>query len=211
MCNAISRGVQKSLTYLEGINFKCSFTLICASSSFISFMMRERCEDAHLHASFRHSPLFLFFLSQFETTRSFFFSLSLSLSLPRVLSRKTERRRPGAVGCEGASAPRALVPHEALVFVVVFFPKRWDIYYYCDDGTNQIKEGLLDFFSSQAPDPTLFALSINSFFLIGSKGRQRTDFFLRRRGASFDSIFYSRQSREKNSKKKPITHTHKNR
>ncbi len=158
------------------------------------------------------TPLFSsFFFLNSKRRALFFFSLSLSLSLPRVLSRKTERRRPGAVGCEGASAPRALVPHEALVFVVVFFPKRWDIYYYCDDGTNQIKEGLLDFFSSQAPDPTLFALSINSFFLIGSKGRQRTDFFLRRRGASFDSNFYSRQSREKNSKKKPITHTQKNR
>ena len=156
------------------------------------------------------TPLFSsFFFLNSKRRALFFFSLSLSLSLPRVLSRKTERRRPGAVGCEGASAPRALVPHEALVFVVVFFPKRWDIYYYCDDGTNQIKEGLLDFFSSQAPDPTLFALSINSFFLIGSKGRQRTDFFLRRRGASFDSNFYSRQSREKNSKKKPITHTQK--
>ena len=157
------------------------------------------------------TPLFSSFFFLNSKRRALFFSLSLSLSLPRVLSRKTERRRPGAVGCEGASPPRALVPHEALVFVVVFFPKRWDIYYYCDDGTNQIKEGLLDFFSSQAPDPTLFALSINSFFLIGSKGRQRTDFFLRRRGASFDSNFYSRQSREKNSKKKPITHTQKNR
>ena len=157
------------------------------------------------------TPLFSSFFFLNSKRRALFFFLSLSLSLPRVLSRKTERRRPGAVGCEGASAPRALVPHEALVFVVVFFPKRWDIYYYCDDGTNQIKEGLLDFFSSQAPDPTLFALSINSFFLIGSKGRQRTDFFLRRRGASFDSNFYSRQSREKNSKKKPITHTQKNR
>ena len=166
------------------------------------------CAPPRVVSSLPSFPLFSFSI---RNDALFFFSLSLSLSLPRVLSRKTERRRPGAVGCEGASAPRALVPHEALVFVVVFFPKRWDIYYYCDDGTNQIKEGLLDFFSSQAPDPTLFALSINSFFLIGSKGRQRTDFFLRRRGASFDSNFYSRQSREKNSKKKPITHTQKNR
>jgi len=163
------------------------------------------CAPPRVVSSLPSFPLFSFSI---RNDALFFFSLSLSLSLPRVLSRKTERRRPGAVGCEGASAPRALVPHEALVFVVVFFPKRWDIYYYCDDGTNQIKEGLLDFFSSQAPDPTLFALSINSFFLIGSKGRQRTDFFLRRRGASFDSNFYSRQSREKNSKKNP-SHTHK--
>ena len=157
------------------------------------------------------TPLFSsFFFLNSKRRALFFFSLSLSLSLPRVLSRKTERRRPGAVGCEGASAPRALVPHEALVFVVVFFPKRWDIYYYCDDGTNQIKEGLLDFFSSQAPDPTLFALSINSFFLIGSKGRQRTDFFLRRRGASFDSNFlFSSKSRKKFKKKTHHTHTQK--
>ena len=167
------------------------------------------CAPPRVVSSLPSFPLFSFSI---RNDALFFFSLSLSLSLPRVLSRKTERRRPGAVGCEGASAPRALVPHEALVFVVVFFPKRWDIYYYCDDGTNQIKEGLLDFFSSQAPDPTLFALSINSFFLIGSKGRQRTDFFLRRRGASFDdSNFYSSRCREKNSKKKPITHTQKNR
>ena len=160
------------------------------------------CAPPRVVSSLPSFPLFSFSI---RNDALFFFSLSL----PRVLSRKTERRRPGAVGCEGASPPRALVPHEALVFVVVFFPKRWDIYYYyCDDGTNQIKEGLLDFFSSQAPDPTLFALSINSFFLIGSKGRQRTDFFLRRRGASFDnSNFYSRQSREKNSKKK-THHTH---
>ena len=149
------------------------------------------------------TPLFSSFFFLNSKRRALFFSLSLSLSLPRVLSRKTERRRPGAVGCEGASAPRALVPHEALVFVVVFFPKRWDIYYYCDDGTNQIKEGLLDFFSSQAPDPTLFALYRNSFFDWFERS-PKDRFFFAAAGGIFRLKFLFSSSRKK-FKKKPIT------
>ena len=165
------------------------------------------CAPPRVVSSLPSFPLFSFSI---RNDALFFFSLSLSLSLPRVLSRKTERRRPGAVGCEGASAPRALVPHEALVFVVVFFPKRWDIYYYCDDGTNQIKEGLLDFFSSQAPDPTLFALSINSLFFDWFERSPKDGFFCGGGGHFRLKFLFSSKSR-KNSKKKPITHTHKNR
>ena len=155
------------------------------------------------------TPLFSSFFFLNSKRRALFFSLSLSLSLPRVLSRKTVRRRPGAVGCEGASAPRALVPHEALVFVVVFFPKRWDIYYYCDDGTNQIKEGLLDFFSSQAPDPTLFALYINSFFDWFERSPKDGFFFAAAGGIFRLKFLFSSKSRKKFKKKTHHTHTKK--
>ena len=148
------------------------------------------------------TPLFSSFFFLNSKRRALFFSLSLSLSLPRVLSRKTERRRPGAVGCEGASAPRALVPHEALVFVVVFFPKRIYIIIVMTEQPN--KGGTFRFFFVRHPTRPLHSF-INSFcdwFERSPKDR----FFFAAAGASFDSNFYSRHTRKKNSKKKPSTH-----
>ena len=144
------------------------------------------------------TPLFSSFFFSIRNDALFF---SLSLSLPRVLSRKTERRRPGAVGCEGASAPRALVPHEALVFVVVFFPKRIYIIIVMTEQPN--KGGTFRFFFARHPTRPS-SLCIHSFFDWFERS-PKDRFFFAGGGGHLSTQIFSLVVEKKNSKKKPIT------
>ena len=153
------------------------------------------------------TPLFSSFFFLNSKRRALF--LSLSLSLPRVLSRKTERRRPGAVGCEGASPPRALVPHEALVFVVVFFPKRIYIIIVMTEQPN--KGGTFRFFFEPGTRPDPLRSFYKFLFFDWFERSPKDGFFFAAAGGIFRQLkfLFSSKSRKKFKKKTHHTHTKK--